>query len=540
VLPIPYEQTIAIARQHLKAGRTSQAEDLCRRILRDEPKRAGALHLLGLAASKAARHQQAIALLQEATTINSNFAEAFSDLGTALRHASQNEDAIAACRSAVELRPNVAEFHNNLGIAFADGGELDAAIASYLRAIELKPDLANAHYNLANAFRNQDRFDEAVEAYQQAIRLRPDFHEAHNNLGDALKASGKVSAAIAAYDRAIEISPDRPEPHWNRALALLTQGDFERGWAEYEWRHRRACAIHRPGILWNGQSLSGKTILLHAEQGLGDTIQFVRYLPMVAAKGGRIVLECQPELCRLLGGSTNPSAVMSSDQPPPGFDVRCPLMSLPRIFGTRLDSIPCKIPYLKPAPALVEKWNKTLGPRTNARRVGLVWAGHPGHQFDRNRSMTLPDLAPLASIDGLDFYSLQKGPAAGQALNPPPGMSTIDHTAMLTDLAETAALIANLDLVISVDTAVAHLAGAIGKPLWLLLAFSPDWRWMTERSDSPWYPSMRLFRQPAIRDWKGVMWEVCRELSRSKTGSRNEFVAVTKITKCDHLVRPQG
>lgn len=512
MLPIPYEQTIAIARQHLKAGRTSQAEDLCRRILRDEPKRAGALHLLGLAASKAARQQQAIALLREATTIDSDFAEAFSDLGSALRAASQHDDAIAACRAAVELRPGVAEFHNNLGIALADGGELEGAITCYLRAIELKPALANAHYNLANAYRGLDRFDEAVEAYQRAIRIRGDFPEAHNNLGDVLKASGKVSAAIAAYEEAIRLSPDRPEPHWNRALAFLAQGDFERGWVEYEWRHRRACVIQRPGIVWDGQSLEGKTILLHAEQGLGDTIQFVRYLPMVAAMGGRIVLECQPELCRLLGGSTNPSAVRPSDQPPPGFDVRCPLMSLPRIFGARIDSIPCKIPYLKPAAALVDKWGKILGPRTEARRVGLVWAGHPDHQYDRKRSMTLSDLAPLAAIGGVEFYSLQKGPATRQAIDPPAGMNLKDHTAMLSDLAETAALIANLDLVICVDTAVAHLAGAMGQPVWLLLAFSPDWRWMLGRCDSPWYPSMRLFRQKSVGDWRGVMGEVCRNL----------------------------
>jgi tetratricopeptide (TPR) repeat protein len=547
VLSISYEQAIFIARQHLDGGRTSQAEDLCRRVLRDQPKRAEALHLLGLAASKAARHEQAIALLRRATAVDSEFVQAFTDLGNALLEAGQDDDAIAAYReaarldpqrgyahagigdvlrhkgdmpgaiaayqAALQVQPNIAEIHNDLGIALAADGKPDDAIASYLRAIELKPDLANAHYNLANAYRGQDNLDEAIAAYGRAIRIRPNFPEAHSNLGDALKASGQVSVAIAAYKEAIRLSPLRPEPHWNRALAFLTQGDFERGWAEYEWRHRRPGSHERPGTAWNGESLAGKTILLHAEQGLGDTIQFVRYLPMVAALGGRIVLECQPELCRLLGGSANPSAVMPSGQPPPAFDVHCPLLSLPRIFETRLESIPSEVPYLKPAAALLEKWGGIVGPKNGLRRVGLVWAGRGDHQYDRNRSMTLGDFAPLARIGGVEFYSLQKGAPEGQALDPPAGMVLKDHSAMFSDLAETAALIAHMDLVIAVDTAVAHLAGAMGRPVWVMLAFAPDWRWMLDRPDSPWYPSMRLFRQESIGDWGDVLQEVGQHLS---------------------------
>ncbi len=312
------------------------------------------------------------------------------------------------------------------------------------------------------------------------------------------------------------MNPEQPEPHWNRSLAFLIQGDFERGWAEYEWRHRCASATNRPAALqWNGEEIAGKTILLHAEGGRGDTIQFVRYVPMVAGLGARIVLECQPELCRLVSGLVESMTVIPFGHPVPAFDVHCPLMSLPRVFGTRLDSIPRKIPYLAPSPVLLSKWNSLLGPAHGRRRIGLVWAGRPEHQYDRSRSMKLIDLAPLAQIEGADFFSLQKGPAAEQSLNPPIGMVLKDHTKLLIDFAETAGLISNLDLVIAVDTAVAHLAAAlVGRrgSCWRLRQIR---RWLLDRSDSPWYPSARLFRQPSIGDWFNVVREVCKQLRLS-------------------------
>lgn len=550
MLPVSYEQAIFIARQHLEAGRISQAEDLCRRVLRDQPDRADAMHLLGVAASMGARHEQAIVLLRRATATDPTLVEAFVNLGNALREAGRSDDAIGAYREAlslnpqlavahagigdvfrrkgempqaiaayqlaIELEPDIAEIHNNLGIALAGNGNPNDAIDSYRRAIELEPDFAKAHFNLGNAFRDRDELDEAIASYRRAVENLPDFSQAYSNLGSALKARGDVPAAVRAYDEAIRLSPEYPEPHWNRSLAFLIQGDFERGWAEYEWRHRCSSATNRAATLqWNGEDLEAKTILLHAEGGRGDTIQFVRYVPMVAALGARIVLECQPELCRLVSGLADSITVIPFGQPVPAFDVHCPLMSLPRVFGTRLETIPRDVPYLTPDPSILDKWKAMLGPANGRKRVGLVWAGRPEHQYDRARSMTLCDLAPLAQIEGFDFFSLQKGPASHQTLDPPIGMTLKDHTELLTDFAETAGLVSHLDLVITVDTAVAHLAAALGRPTWVMLAFAPDWRWLLDRSDSPWYPRARLFRQKSIGDWTNVVREVCGDLRTS-------------------------
>ncbi len=549
MLPVSYEQAIFIARQHLESGRISQAEDLCRRLLLEQPKRADAVHLLGVAASLAGRQEQAIIFFRRATAVDPHFVQAHVDLGNACRDCGRSDDAIAAYRdaihleplmiaahagmgdvyrrkgdwvqsiaaykAAIEIQPNIAEIQNNLGIALSDSGKPDDAIVCYRRAIELRPDFAKAHFNLGNALRDQDKLEEAIASYRRAVEIQPGFSEAHSNLGTALKASGQISAAIRAYDEAIRANPELPESHWNRSLAFLIQGDYERGWAEYEWRHRCASATNRPEIQWNGEDLNGKTILLHAEAGQGDTIQFVRYVPMVAGLGARIVLECQPELCRLLRGLAGLTAVIPFGQPVPAFDVHCPLMSLPRVFGTRLESIPREVPYLAPEPNISDRWKRILKPANGRRRIGLVWAGRSEHQYDRARSIMLRDLAPLAEIDGLEFYSLQKGAAAEQALDPPEGMKLINHTAMFTDFAETAGLVSNLDLVIAVDTAVAHLAAALGRPTWILLAYAPDWRWLLERLDSPWYPSIRLFRQESIGDWTGVIRDVCRNLASS-------------------------
>ena len=299
------------------------------------------------------------------------------------------------------------------------------------------------------------------------------------------------------------------------ALALLLQGRFAEGWEAYESRRQIRRIARDPGFVqpfWDGSPLGGRRILLTSEQGFGDTIQFVRYAPLVAARGGRVLLQCKPELKRLLAGQCGIEQVVTPGDATPAFDVWCLLMSLPHLLGTTLQTIPAQVPYLTPDPHLIDKWGKRTAHEPAGLKVGLVWAGGAHNKNDRVRSLSLGALAPLAQVPGVRFYSLQKGAASDQARTPPAGMEMTDWTPELADFADTAALVANLDLVISVDTAVAHLAGAIGKPVWVLLPLSPDFRWLLNRDDSPWYPTVRLFRQPTRGDWASVIERVRRAL----------------------------
>jgi len=336
-------------------------------------------------------------------------------------------------------------------------------------------------------------------------------------LGIALNDKGQSDEAVAAYWQAVAIDPDLPASQWNLALALLVRGDFAQGWGKYEWRRKCAdigCA--RPDIIqqqWHGEPLEGRTILLHAEQGFGDTIQFMRYLPLVVQCGGRVIVECQSELQRLLKIMAPDIPIIARGQPLPDFDLQCPLLSVPKAMGTTLATIPAHVPYLRADAQDMQAWRNRLADHGHCMKVGLIWAGNPRHKNDRNRSMKLAHFAHLAQVQGVQFYNLQKGEAAAEAKTFPLGMALIDWTDELKDFADTAGLIANLDLVIAVDTAVAHLAGAMGKPVWTLLPFCPDWRWLRGREDSPWYPTMRLFRQPANGDWNSVMKRVAEALA---------------------------
>jgi hypothetical protein len=372
------------------------------------------------------------------------------------------------------------------------------------------------HCDLGIALGAVGEFDEAIAACRQAIALKPDYAGAHNNLGVSLMAVGGLDEAVEAFRRAIALKPDLADAHNNLGMTLLQNGRFEEGWAEYEWRwktrqHLAGGARRFEAPLWNGEAIGSRVILLHAEQGLGDTLQFCRYAPVVAATG-RTVLEVQPPLVRLLSGLRGVIEVVARGDALPSFDLQCPLLSLPRALGTTLDTIPAATPYLAADPALARVWRERLS-RLDGLRVGLVWAG--GKKLDpawaaadRRRSVALDTMAPLGDVAGVSFVSLQKGEPASQALNPPNGMAVYDSTADLHDFADTAALIDVLDLVISVDTAVAHLAGALGKPVWLVNRFDTDWRWLLNRDDSPWYPTLRQFRQRAPGDWHSVFLRV--------------------------------
>jgi Flp pilus assembly protein TadD len=500
-----------------QAGRLAEAERIYREILAQQPNHAEASHLLGVLAGQVGRNDIAVELIRRAIALRGDYAEAHSNLGIALKDKGQLDEAITAFRQAIVLNPNLPEAHNNLGVALKDKGQLDEAMAACRRAIALRGNYAEAHNNLGIALRGQGQLDEAIAAYRQAIALNPNFPEAHSNLGHALRENGQLEDAVVAIHQAIALRPDFAEAHYNLGSTLLLWGNFEPGWEEYEWRWKCKGFPSSPRNFtqgqWDGGPLEGCTLLLHTEQGLGDAIQFIRYLPLVAQRGGKIIIECQADLQRLFRTTAERCQIVARGQPLPAFDFHCPLLSLPRVFGTNLANIPNIVPYLHADAEDAGRWQRRLAEHAPLVKVGLAWAGSPAHEDDRNRSIKLARLAPLGQAPGVRFFSLQKGEAAVETKTPPPGLELVDWTEELKDFADTAALIANLDLVIAVDTAVAHLAGAMGKPVWVILQFMPDWRWLLDRDDSPWYPTMRLFRQPRRGDWDSVITRVVDALS---------------------------
>lgn len=422
--------------------------------------------------------------------------------------------AAAACRDLLRTGPHAAA-HCILGIALFNLDRPEEAVAAFDAALQQSPDMAEAHNGRANALRRLGRTDEAIIGYSQAIACNPAFADAYNNRAVAWQYLRRIPEALADYDAAVLRAPTHADAHWNRALVKLLQGDYAQGWRDYEWRWRsgamRRHARNFPQPQWRGEDIAGKTILIHAEQGLGDVLQFCRYVPLIAARGPRVVLEVHKPLRRLLASIEGAATVITSDEAKPPFDVHCPMLSLPSAFGTRVETIPATVPYLAPDPALAAAWRAKLGPRENLR-VGVVWAGRPDNQNDVNRSMPVEMLTPLLSA-GVALHCLQKEVAAqDRAWAETRGI--VFHDQDLDDFADTAALAANMDVVVSVCTSVAHLAGALGLPTWVALCFAADWRWLLDRADSPWYPTARLFRQPAPGDWMPVMNDIADALRR--------------------------
>jgi Flp pilus assembly protein TadD len=526
----------------LSMNRLPEAAASFRQAVEIAPQNPEAVTLLGLALGKMGAVAQAVKVLEHAVRLRPDLGETHCNLGNALCDAGNWEGAIAASRRATELSPNLAGAHSNLGNAYHGIGELDQAVACYRKALELAPCNVPFLNNLAVVLREQKHFAESIEVCRNAIRIQPNDAQSHTNLGSALASIGQSDEAEAEYKHSLVLRPDHPETctdlghvyyfrgdfnravevyrqvlrrnpndaqaHWSLALILLTCGQFAEGWQHYEWRWRvkeLRMRLRTEHPIWNGSDLNGKTILIHNEQGFGDTIQFIRYLPRIAARGAKIILACQPELFGLLEKLPYIDRCVPNDQPAPACDVCCPLLSLPGMLGTRAENIPSQISYLSAAPEKTAYWRIRLS-ENNRKKIGLVWAGRPTHANDRNRSMSLDSLAGLAAIQNAHWISLQKGEAAGQIKTAPFAIS--DWTNELNDFSDTAALIANLDLVICVDTAIAHLAGALGKPAWVLLPLVPDWRWMIGRADSPWYPSVRLFRQDRVGDWRAPIEKI--------------------------------
>ena len=453
-----------------------------------------------------------MASYDRALGIRPDFAEAHANRGSALHALKRFEEALASYDRALALRPDYAEARYNRGNVLHALKRFEEALADYEHALALRPDYVEALANRGVTLHELKRFEEALASHDRALAVRPDYADAFVNRGVTLHELKRFEEALASYDRAIALRPDYAQAHFNEAVCRMLIGDFDRGWQKLEWgweteELKNAKRTFSQPLWLGSDEIAGKTVLLHGVHGFGDTIQFCRYVPHVVERGARVILEIQEPLRELMGTLPGAAQIVSRGEPLPDFDLHCPLLSLPLALGTRLATIPAQTPYLRASPQAVMDWNARLGPR-HRPRIGLAWSGRPEHNNDRNRSMRLSTLlSPLAGFDAT-YVSLQREVREDDApvLQ---GRSDILHFGEeLKSYADTAALIANLDLVISVDTSVAHLAGALAKPVWILLPFIPDWRWLLDRDDSPWYPTARLFRQDETRSWDSVMARV--------------------------------
>jgi tetratricopeptide (TPR) repeat protein len=501
---------LRLAGKYYQTGNLQQAENLYREILEHQPDNVDALYFLGVILQQKKDYDSTISLYRKALHINPHNADVYYNLGLIFQDKAEVDEAIEWYRQAIKLKPNFADVYYNLGLIFQDKADADSAIANYKIFLQFNSKDADAYLNLGHAYQMKGQLEEAITCFQKAIQCNADLPEAYCNLGRAYRDKVQPEVAIPYYQKAIQLYPDFVDAHWGMALALLLAGNYNQGWEKYEWRwkleNRHLPVFSQP--LWNGSGSKGLTILIHGEQGFGDILQFVRYVPLVAEGGAKVFLRCRGELVSLLQNIRGIDKVLSYSEQLPDFDVYCPIATLPLLFGTTLDNIPANIPYIGVSPSSAEKWKNKIQKDNSTLRIGLVWSGNPNNIALKNKSFPLETFMPLGELHKVAFYSLQMGDSSEQAKNPPEGMTLIDYTDEINDFSDTAALIENLDLVISVDTAVAHLAGALGKSVWTLLPFSPAWRWMLYRDDSPWYPTMRLFRQPSPGDWESVIVRV--------------------------------
>jgi tetratricopeptide (TPR) repeat protein len=495
-------------------GNFDEALSAYKNALHINPQNADVSNNIGTILQKKEEFDEAILYFKKALQINSQYFLAYHNLGNTFQKKNQPDEAIIYYQKALQLNPKSSDTYFNLGTAFTEKGQYDKAIDNFQKALQLNPKNSEAYYNLGITLTEKGKYEEAIASYKNALQMNPNNAKVCNNLGITYMGKGHVDEAISCYRKSIQIDSGDAEAHWNLSLALLLSGNFKEGWKEYEWRlkvkefHQRI--FSQP--LWDGSEILGRTILLYSEQGFGDTLQFIRYAPLIAQRGVKVIVECQKELYSLVQTVDGVEQVIVRGAPLPDFEVRCPLLSLPFILGTTLENIPSSIPYIKIEKLLKDKWLIKIQNDDSKVKIGLVWSGNPIDREDRNRSFALEVFSTLSQFENINVYSLQFGEAAKQTKNPPKGLKIMDYTNDICDFSDTAALIDNLDLVISVDTAVAHLAGALGKPVWTLLPFAPDWRWLLNREDSPWYPTMRLFRQSKHGDWKSVIAEVSDEL----------------------------
>ena len=545
----PRQAFTAAVAQH-RAGRLDDAAKLYEQVLARVPNQVDSLHLLGVLATQRADYKTAVELISRAIEKKkaSPVAEFHNNIGAAYKGLGQRKDAANHFRLAARLKPSYAEAFNNLGAVLEEDGELEEARKNFRQALALKPDYAKAHCGCGNVALAQGKPADALACYEQALAIDPNYLEAHSNLGRALIDLGKFDdaearfcrilsldpdyapahynlgvaleeqgapdKAKASYQKALSLSPDEPDYRWNAALLHLLKGDYAAGWAEYEWRLRRARKLTRDvgQPRWDGSDPSGQTILIQTEQGFGDTFQFIRYAQLVNERGGKVIVECQPGTEPLLPLAVGVDAVVSRDNSLPRFDRYIELLSLPHSFSTTLKSIPAQVPYMSAPLDLIEAWRRRAN-ATSGVKTGLVWRGNPQNTINPKKSIPIDDVAKLCALEGVSWFSIQLD-AGRDEIDALRACTPIEVCGpLLTDWAETAALISVLDLVITVDTGVAHLAGALGKPVWIVLSHIPDWRWMLEREDTPWYPTARLFRQRSPGDWGDVTARVRETLA---------------------------
>ena len=521
---VSYDRAISIKPDHAEAyfNRGNALIELKRldealvsydRAISIKPDHADAYSNRGNALRELKRLDEALASYDRAISIRLDHADAYSNRGVVLQELLRLDEALASYDRAISIKPDYADAYSNRGDALRELKRLDEALASYDRAISIKPDYADAYSNRGNALRELKRLDEALVSYDRAISIRPDHAEAYSNRGVVLQEFLRLDEALASYDRAISIKPDYADAHSNLSLCHLLEGNFQDGWQEYEWRLKRKNIKKTAGIrnfsqpLWLGkESLKDKTILLHSEQGLGDTIQFCRYALLVVQLGANAILEVQRPLVNLLKNLEGISQIFSQGDTLPEFDYQCPLLSLPLAFKTDLHSIPPVSQHITSDREKVTKWKTKL--RDNFKlRVGLVWSGSAGHENDHNRSLTLAQLLPHLSSN-MEYVCLQKEVRDIDKVLLEQHSELKYFSDALEDFTDTAALCELMDFVISVDTSVAHLACTLGKQTWVILPYSPDWRWLLDRDDNPWYPEAKLYRQEKIGDWDSVLRKV--------------------------------
>jgi tetratricopeptide (TPR) repeat protein len=552
--PSSAEAHLAVSRSLISLGQRIEAIDHLRRALALRPSDAEAEGALGVTLAETDQMEEAVAHLRQAVALRPDFAPAWQNLGVTLGRMGRHEEGLQALEEAVRVDPHYGEAWYNLGIVHKDLRHYERAETCYRNALEhrpghagalnnlgqlltevgrpeegvvllreaawLDPALKEAPGNLALALAELGRFQEAEEAYHQALKLDPWDAKTHGNYGCMLKEQGRFAEALAAFQVALWLDPHSASLHYNRGLTLLQMGDWARGWQGYERRFETTSGP-RPRPFkeprWDGSDLGGKTILLWCEQGVGDIVQFVRYAALVKARGGRVVLECRPELKALLSGVEGVDEFVTEGEALPAFDVQASLLSLPGILGTTVETVPWSGPYLRAEPARVGRWRERLAGLAGLK-VGMVWQGNPKHKWDRHRSFPLTCLAPLAAVDGVRLISLQKGPGAEQVRGVKRRFEVVELGEALDAeggaFVDTAAVMQGLDLVVTADTAAGHLAGALGRPVWLALSAISDWRWLREREDTPWYPTMRLFRQRTLGEWDGVFAPMAEELRR--------------------------
>jgi len=505
----------SLAESYLGQKLLPQAVRCYQRLVEIRPQSAEAHHRLGKVRERQEDWEGAAASYRRALSLQADSPDLYASLARLECKQGAFEEAVDACRRALALAPHRPELYQQLGHALTYTGNYGGAAQAYRQVLALEPDSARAVYGLGYIFERQGDLAAAADAYRIALKIDPDLAVAYFHLGITHHLQGDCAQALKCVEMMRRVEPDSAEARSFLGILLLQQGNFSQGWSEYEYRwgttyglrHRRK--FRKP--LWKGEPLAGARILLHAEQGMGDTLQFVRYVPLVAARGGSAILEVQPRLHRLLAKTPGAVEVISRGEALPAFDWQCPLLSLPLAFATDLSTIPSPVTYVEPDPAEVEIWRERLG--GNGLRVGLAWGGNAKHPHEHWRSIPLELLAPLTRMEGATFYSLQMGPPAARVAQLGVNVRLVDLQGEQKDFADTAAIVSNLDLVISIDTSVAHLAGAMGKPVWVFLSKSPDWRWMLDREDTPWYPSARLYRQSRLGNWAEVISRVERDLT---------------------------